>query len=120
MAHPTRWLRHPPRLFLRYFCLLLRLANISRPVAHSLSFFLFLSSLFRAFVRSEEEEACPSRVLPGKDFVRGLKRLIDENEPRTGSYEDFIIGLFLHGASSVLENYVTFVVVFGFEGVVGG
>lgn len=57
-------------------------------------------------------------MLPGKDFVRGLKRLIDENEPRTGSYEDFIIGL--HGASSVLENYVTFVVVFGFEGVVGG
>ena len=89
-------------------------------MAHSLSFFLFLSSLFRAFVRSEEEEACPSRVLPGKDFVRGLKRLIDENEPRIGSYEDFIIGLLLHGASSVLENYVTFVVVFGFEGVVGG
>lgn len=59
-------------------------------------------------------------MLPGKDFVRGLKRLIDENEPRTGSYEDFIIGLLLYGASSVLENYVTFVVVFGFEGVVGG
>lgn len=59
-------------------------------------------------------------MLPGKDFVRGLKRLIDENEPRIGSYEDFIIGLLLHGASSVLENYVTFVVVFGFEGVVGG
>lgn len=49
-----------------------------------------------------------------------MKRLIDENEPRTGSYEDFIIGLLLHGASSVFENYVTFVVVFGFEGVVGG
>lgn len=48
-----------------------------RPVAHSLSLFLFF--LFRAFVRSEEEEACPSRVLPGKDFVRSLKRLIDEN-----------------------------------------
>ena len=77
-----------------------------RPVAHFLSLSLFLSSLFRAFVRSEEEEACPSRVLPGKDFVRSLKRLIDENEPRTGSYEDFITGLLLHEASSVQENYV--------------
>ena len=88
------------------FCLfLLRLANFSSS-SGPLSLSLFLSSLFRAFVRSEEEEACPSRVLPGKDFVRSLKRLIDENEPRTGSYEDFITGLLLHEASSVQENYV--------------
>lgn len=61
------------------FCLfLLRLANFSSS-SGPLSLSLFLSSLFRAFVRSEEEEACPSRVLPGKDFVRSLKRLIDEN-----------------------------------------
>lgn len=61
-------------------------------------------------------------MLPGKDFVRrrererGFERLIDENEARTGSYEDFIVGLLLELRAARLKITLRLL----FEGVVSG
>lgn len=73
------------------------------------------------FERKAKRKLDP-RVLPGKDFVRrregerGFERLIDENEARTGSYEDFIIGLLLELRAARLKITLRLL----FEGVVSG